>query len=248
VEHLKVSLITVTYNAQKTLGRCIQSVAAQKYAHIEHIIIDGASTDDTLQIINQYKSSIDFFVSEPDAGIYDAMNKGIRHATGDVIGILNADDYLAADNVIDALVNAFEKENAEVVYGNLNYLNSDGNRIRIWDAGNYKHGMFNWGWMPPHPTFYCRRGAFKSFGLYDLDFGTAADYELMLRFLHVHKVSAFYLNKVMVNMAAGGVSNKSFINRVKAWKYDFKAMVKNGVISPYLCLIFKPLRKIFQFI
>jgi glycosyltransferase involved in cell wall biosynthesis len=248
VQHLKISLITVTYNAQNTLGRCIESVIAQSYDNIEYIIIDGASTDSTLQIISLYQSYVNILVSEPDAGIYDAMNKGIKLATGDIIGILNADDYFANNDVLSSVNQSFINSNADIIYGNLNYLNPDEGVVRKWRSGAYKHGMFNWGWMPPHPTFYCKRQLFEKYGMYDLQYGTAADYELMLRFLHAHKLSAFYLNKVIVNMKVGGISNKSFDNRVKAWRNDFKAMGKNGVWFPQLCVIIKPLRKILQYI
>ncbi|MES2807858.1 MAG: glycosyltransferase family 2 protein [Bacteroidota bacterium] len=248
MQYLKVSIVTVTYNAQKTLGRCIQSVIAQNYPNIEYIVIDGASTDNTSQIISQYQSNIDVFVSKPDMGIYDAMNKGIKMATGDIVGILNADDYFADDNIITAVNEGFINSEADVIYGNLKYLNPNGAVVRKWKTGAYKHGMFNWGWMPPHPTFYCKRRLFEQHGLYNLQYGTAADYELMLRFIHAKKASVYYLNKVMVNMIVGGVSNITYHNRIKAWGNDFRAMRKNGVLFPQFCILLKPLRKIFQFI
>jgi len=247
VQHLKISLITVTLNAQNTIGRCIESVVAQNYSNLEYIVIDGASTDDTLQIIGRYPSLVSHLVSEPDNGIYDAMNKGIHLATGDVIGVLNADDFFAADDILKSTANIFNETNSDIVYGNLNYLKPGGKVLRKWHSGSYKDGLFNWGWMPPHPTFYCRRVIFEKLGAYELGYGTAADYELMLRFLHLNKLNAKYLNKVMVNMVAGGVSNKNYRNRLLAWKYDFKAMGKNGVLFPLMCIIFKPLRKIFQY-
>jgi len=248
VQQLKISLITVTRNAQNTIGRCIDSVIAQNYDNLEYIVIDGASADDTVQIIRQYGQFVNHLVSEPDAGIYDAMNKGIHLATGNVIGILNADDYFAADDVLSSIAAAFDSPQFDVVYGDLNYLKSDGRLLRSWKSGICKYGMFNWGWMPPHPTFYCRRPAFEKYGYYNITFGTAADYELMLRFLHLNKLNANYVNKVFVNMTTGGASNKTFANRLQAWKYDFKAMGKNGVIFPLLCVICKPLRKVFQYV
>lgn len=248
MQHLKISLITVCLNAQNTIGRCIDSVIVQNYSNIEYIVIDGASTDGTLQIIRQHGQFVSHLVSEPDAGIYDAMNKGIRLATGDVIGILNADDFFAADDVLSSIAAAFNNSYSDIVYGNLNYLKPDGRVLRIWTSGSYKRGMFNWGWMPPHPAFYCRRPIFERLGYYDTAFGTAADYELMLRFLHLNKLSVNYLNKTLVNMVTGGASNQKFGNRLRAWKNDFKAMGKNGVLFPPLCLLFKPLRKIFQYV
>jgi glycosyltransferase involved in cell wall biosynthesis len=248
VSDLKISLITVTYNAQKTLDRCIKSVITQNYTNIEHIIIDGASTDGTLQIISKYNQHINFSVSEPDAGIYDAMNKGIKLATGDIIGILNADDFFADNDILSNVVAAFAEQQTDVLYGDLNYINPNGAIVRKWKSGRYRHGLFNWGWMPPHPTFYCKRSLFERYGFYKLQFGTAADYELMLRFVHTNKASAYYLNKVMVNMVLGGVSNKNYRNRIAAWGNDYNAMRNNGVTIPQMCVIFKPLRKIFQYI
>lgn len=248
MQRLKISLITVTRNAQNTIGRCIESVAAQNYPNLEYIVIDGASTDDTLQIVGQYGAMVTHLISEPDAGIYDAMNKGIRLATGDVIGTLNADDFFAATNILDSVARAFEHSSSPILYGNLNYLKHNGQILRKWNSGNYTSGKFNWGWMPPHPTFYCRRSLFEKLGSYNLEYGTAADYELMLRFLHLNKMDACYLNVVMVNMMAGGVSNQNYRNRILAWKNDYKAMGKNGVLFPLLCVILKPLRKVWQYL
>lgn len=244
---LKISLITVTRNAQNTIGRCIESVIAQNYPNLEYIVIDGASTDGTLQIVSQYSAFVTHLISEPDAGIYDAMNKGIGLATGDVIGTLNADDFFAAADILSSVASAFEHNNSQIVYGNLNYLKHNGQIFRKWRSGSYSPGKFNWGWMPPHPTFYCRRSLFEQLGNYDLGYGTAADYELMLRFLHLNKMNAYYLNKVMINMVTGGVSNQNYHNRRLAWQNDYKAMGKNGVLFPLLCVIFKPLRKLWQY-
>jgi len=248
VQHLKISLITVTRNAQNTVGSCIESVIAQNYPDLEYIVIDGASTDGTLQVINRYSQFIDHLVSEPDKGIYDAMNKGIRLATGQVIGMLNADDCFAADDVLSTINDTFISSGCDIVYGNLNYLKPNGTVLRKWHSGNYATGMFNWGWMPPHPTFYCKRAAFTRLGGYNLSYGTAADYELMLRFIHLNKLNAGYLNKVLVNMVTGGISNLSYRNRLNAWGNDYKAMGKNGVLFPLLCIVFKPLRKVFQYL
>ena len=247
MSNLKISLITVVYNSEKTIKRCIESVIAQKYSNIEYIIIDGGSTDDTLQIIEQYRLDIDVFLSEPDAGIYDAMNKGIKAATGKIIGTLNSDDFFAYNDVISCISEAFVQHNADVVYGNLDYIDLKGNIKRIWKAGSYVNNLFNWGWMPPHPTFYCKRELFEKFGAYNLQYGTAADYELMVRFIHRNKTSVYYLNKTIVEMSVGGVSNKAYVNRYKAWVNDYKAMRKNGVIFPPLAIILKPLRKIIQY-
>lgn len=247
MQDLKISLITVAYNAQNTIERCIDSILRQKFNNIQYIVIDGGSTDNTVKIINQYKENIDFLISEPDKGVYDAMNKGIALATGDIIGTLNADDFLADDEILQDVATAFSAQKTNILYGDLDYVDLNERIIRKWRSGRYKSGQFNWGWMPPHPTFYCRKKLFTELGVYSLDYGTAADYELMLRFIHLNKANVFYLNRVMVKMIIGGVSNKSLSNRVKALRFDLKAMRNNDILLPVVTVFFKPLRKILQF-
>jgi glycosyltransferase involved in cell wall biosynthesis len=247
VQDLKISLITVTFNAESTITRCIESVIGQSFKNIEYIIVDGGSTDNTVQLINQYQDFINIFLSEPDKGIYDAMNKGIKLATGHVIGMLNADDFFSDTNVLSTVAAAFIQQNAAIIYGDLDYINAQDNIVRKWRSGQYKHNMFNWGWMPPHPTFYCKRHLFEEFGFYSLNYGTAADYELMLRFMYLNKVNAFYIKKVMIKMKIGGKSNKSILGRVKGLFFDLKAMRNNGLSFPVITLICKPLRKIRQY-
>lgn len=247
MQNLKISVITVVFNAQNTIEKCLDSVMRQKFNNIEHIVIDGGSTDDTVNIIKKYSDTIHVFVSEPDKGIYDAMNKGIRLATGEIIGTLNADDYLANDEVLSDVAAAFASQETDVLYGDLDFIDPGGNIVRKWRSGAYKYGKFNWGWMPPHPTFYCKRTLFEGLGGYRLDYGSAADYELMLRFIHVGRAQVFYLRKVIVKMYIGGVSNKNLRNRLRAARFDVKAMRNNGISFPYIALIFKPLRKLIQF-
>ncbi|TKC60968.1 glycosyltransferase [Pedobacter hiemivivus] len=246
--NVKISLVTVTYNAAKTIQQCIDSVARQTYKNVEYIIIDGNSSDGTADIIRQNKAHIHYFKSEADDGIYDAMNKGIMKSTGDVVGLLNADDYFANDNVISEIVASFVQNNADILYADLDYVNPNGKVLRRWRSGNYSPGKFNWGWMPPHPTFYAKREMFEQLGLYNSRYGTAADYELMLRFMHTNKAKVCYLNKVIVNMTQGGVSNQNLLNRIKAWRCDFRAMTNNNIGMPFLGLVLKPLRKVGQFI
>ena len=248
MQDLKISIITVTYNAENTISNCIESVIGQNYKNVEYIIIDGGSFDNTVQIIEKYKKQIAVFVSEPDNGIYDAMNKGIKLATGDIIGMLNADDFFTDNNVLSLVAEAFSDPEVSITYGDLDYINAEGGIVRKWRSGAYRYGMFNAGWMPPHPTFYCKRNLFHQFGFYSLEYGTAADYELMLRFIHLNKVNAFYIKKVMNKMNVGGVSNKSYRNRVQGLLFDYKAMRKNGIRFPLVTLIFKPLRKVIQYI
>jgi glycosyltransferase involved in cell wall biosynthesis len=247
VQDIRVSLITVTYNAESTIERCIRSVIAQNYQNIEYIVIDGASTDSTLQIINRYVQNIQIIISEPDKGMYDALNKGIKLATGDITGILNADDYFASDDILADVATAFMHSNADILYGNLDFVDQNETIIRKWRTKAYIRGDFDWGWMPAHPTFYCRKSLFNSLGFYSLEHGTAADYELMLRFMHKTKINAYFLNKVMVKMQSGGMSNKHPVNRINAWRFDLKAMRNNGIRFSLITLIMKPLRKLGQY-
>jgi glycosyltransferase involved in cell wall biosynthesis len=248
VQDINISLITVAYNAEHTIARCIESVIAQNYNKLQYIVIDGGSADGTLQVINKYKSHISLIISEPDNGVYDAMNKGIQHATGDIVGTLNADDFFAGSNVLTTIGDAFSAQKAGIVFGNLNYVDENETITRKWRTRPYKKGIFKWGWMPPHPTFYCKRSLFERLGYYSLDYGTAADYELMLRFMHLNNIGGFYIDKVLVNMQRGGMSNSSPKRRLKAWGFDLKAMRKNKLPYPLLTLIIKPLRKITQYL
>jgi glycosyltransferase involved in cell wall biosynthesis len=247
MQNLKISLISVVFNAENTIDRCLESVVRQKFNNVQHIVIDGGSTDGTIKIIEKYRENISVFISEPDNGIYDAMNKGISLADGDIIGTLNADDYLADDNILNDVANSFARQNIHILYGDLDFIDPNGNVVRKWRSGRYRSGLFNWGWMPPHPTFYCKKELFQKLGGYKLDYGSAADYELMLRFIHGYKANVFYLDKVLIKMFIGGISNKSLNNRVKALVYDLKAMRNNDILFPLITVIFKPLRKIMQF-
>jgi len=219
----------------------------QKFNNVEHIVIDGGSTDNTTRIIEKYGRYIDIFVSEPDQGIYDAMNKGIKLATGDIVGTLNADDYLAYDEVLSDVAAEFANKNTDILYADLDFIDPSGKITRKWRSGKYKGGMCNRGWMPPHPTFYCKKELFDRLGSYRLDYGSAADYELMLRFIHASKANVVYLKKVIIKMFIGGVSNKNLSNRVQALRFDLKAMRNNGILFPYFTIVLKPLRKMMQF-
>jgi glycosyltransferase involved in cell wall biosynthesis len=247
MQDFKISLITVVFNAESTISRCIQSVIGQNFKNIEYIIIDGGSTDNTVNIINGYRKNISIFLSEPDKGIYDAMNKGILLASGNIVGMLNADDFFADETILSEVNQIFLRNDADITYGDLDFVNDKNRVVRKWRSGEYSNNKFNRGWMPPHPTFYCKRKLFEQYGLYSLDYGTAADYELMLRFIHRHKAEAFHIKKVMVKMRIGGASNKNYQNRLKGLWFDFKAMRNNGISLPLITLLLKPLRKIIQY-
>ncbi|MBP7808336.1 MAG: glycosyltransferase [Bacteroidia bacterium] len=246
---MKISIITVTYNSASTIEQTIQSVLNQSYTNIEYIIIDGVSTDGTLDILNRYKSQLHKIVSEKDKGIYDALNKGIDLATGDVIGILHSDDFYMNSNVIENVANSFNQNQCDALYANLYYVDKDDtNRIkRKWDSGNYSEGAFLNGWMPPHPTFFVKKEIYNKYGKFDLQFTSAADYELMLRFIHKNKIKLAYLNEFIVKMRVGGKSNVTVKNRVTANFEDRKAWEVNGLKPRFYTLYLKPFRKIFQF-
>lgn len=246
---MKVTIITPCYNSSSTIADTLRSVSQQTYPFIEHIIIDGASTDNTLEIVKQFQH-VAAIVSEKDKGIYDAMNKGIEKSTGDLIGILNSDDFYQDEKVIEDVVALFASSRSDTVYGDLLYVNPDNTHKveRNWKAGKYRASSFLWGWMPPHPTFFVRRELYAKFGKFDLALRSAADYELMLRLLYKHQVSTSYLPRVLVRMRSGGNSNASLRNRWKANQEDRKAWAMNNLTPNFLTLILKPIRKIFQYL
>ena len=246
---MKVTIITVTYNSAIYLEQCIQSVIGQHYHDIEHIIVDGGSTDGTLDIIAQYQSKIAKWVSEPDHCMYDAINKGMRMATGDIIGTLNSDDILASREVIGSIAHSFKYSGAEAIYGDIVYVQpSDLNNVlRIWNGSDYNRNKFKYGWMPAHPSFYIRRSLIEKYGFYETHFYSAADYEFMARYLFFHKVDACYLPKLIVKMRMGGMSNGSLSRRLRANRRDYLAMKKNNIPFPLLASILKPLSKLYQY-
>ena len=244
---MKISIITVCFNAEDTISDTIQSVLSQDYEDVEYIIVDGKSTDRTLEIIQSKQKRIQL-ISERDQGIYDAMNKGINIASGDVIGILNADDVYKNKQVLSEVMNAF-KNNVSIVYGDIEYVNNDLSRVvRKWKAGIFRPGKFKWGWMPPHPGFFMKKSCYQRYGLFNLNLSTSADYELMLRMFEVHKLNYFYIPKIITSMRIGGVSNSSLKNRFAANRNDRKAWDIHPVNPFWFTFIMKPLRKLPQFL
>lgn len=246
---MRVTLITATYNSKKYLEDCIQSVLRQDYPNIEHIIVDGGSTDGTLDIIKKYEGSIARWISEPDRGMYDAINKGMNMSTGDIIGILNSDDMLDAPDVISAIVQCFTEQQVDSLYGDLEYVDPvDTQKIhRIWKGKPYDRKLFHSGWMPAHPTFYFRRHLLEKYGGYENHYFSAADYEFMARYLYKHHVSSYYLPKLIVKMRRGGQSNSSLYKRLRANRRDYLAMKKTGIPFAFFVSILKPLSKIHQY-
>lgn len=232
---MKITLITVTYNSSKTLTDTLQSVLSQTYSDIEYIIVDGASKDNTVSIIKEYEPQFQGrmkWISEPDKGLYDAMNKGIRMATGDVVGILNSDDLFMDDKVLADVAAAFD-EQTDAIFGNLYFVDQeDVNQIvRVWKGSPYK--SFKSGWHPAHPTFYVRREVYEKFGGFDTTFDVSADFELMLRLIEKHGIRTKFLDRYMVKMRMGGESTGSIKNIIRGNKNIFRAFRKNEIgVSP----------------
>jgi len=241
---LRISIITATHDSASTIGDCLASVRAQG-PEVEHLVVDGASTDETMALVRE--AGVDA-ISEPDDGIYDAMNKGLRLARGDVVGILNSDDFYADDGVLRSVREAFADPRIDACYGDLAYVDArDVSRtVRYWRAGPFDRRRFRWGWMPPHPTFFVRRWAYERFGGFNLELGSAADYELMLRFLLKERLEATNIPRVLVKMRTGGVSNASWRNRLAANRMDRRAWEVNGLRPLPWTLLAKPLRKVGQ--
>lgn len=245
---MKISIITATYNSAATVRDTLTCIASQQYPNIEHIIVDGISKDNTLAIVGEF-SHIAKTISEKDKGIYDAMNKGVQLATGEVIGILNSDDFYTNSEVLLKVALAFEDPAVEAVYGDLQYVKADNVDVvtRTWKSGKFKRKNLYYGWMPPHPTFFVRRHVYEKCGLFNTTLRSAADYELMLRVLLKFNTHVQYIPEVLVKMRAGGMSNASFRNRLRANKEDAMAWKLNGLKPYFFTTWFKPLRKVLQF-
>ena len=244
---MKFSIVTVAMNGAGTIEDAIDSVAAQTYGDVEHVIVDGGSTDGTVEIIKRHNGGIARWVSEPDRGIYDAMNKGITMATGDVIGMLNADDVYADERVLEDIASSFAARGVDSCYGDLVYVDRKSGRVvRYWRAGECREGLFKKGWHPPHPTFFVRRAVYEKYGLFDQSLTIAADYEIMLRFLVRHRISAVYIPRVIVKMRDGGVSNRSIRNIVLANAECYLAWKRNGLAVSPMIAVRKPISKLFQ--
>lgn len=243
----KLSIITVTYNSGETLCDCLHSLRAQTMP-FQHICVDGGSTDGTVDLLRKNGFSDSKLISEPDKGIYDAMNRGIKMVDGEIVGILNSDDFYGYSEVLADVAAVFEDPMVEACYGDLVYVDREtpDRIVRYWKSGDYALRKFYWGWMVPHPTFFVRKSVYERYGGFKLDLGSAADYEIMLRFLVKHKATVRYINKILVKMRTGGVSNSSVQNRIEANRMDRLAWQVNG-LRPYpWTLYLKPLRKIAQ--
>ena len=247
---MKISIITPTYNSAKTLSRTIDSIISQNYKDIEYIVMDGGSSDGTQDIVLGYKDRLGIkFISEKDEGIYDAMNKGIRLATGDIIGILNSDDFYNNESLLSDVAQAFNDESIEAVYGDISYFGNDINKVtRYWKAGEYKESKLNNGWVIPHPALFVRKSMYDKCGLFNIDFKIAADYEFILRILKVYKIQIKYIPKVFVRMFNGGNSGSSLNQRRKGWQDLENSWLANNLKIPKFFILRRVLSKISQYL
>ena len=248
---MKISIITVVRNNVATINDAINSVLSQTYKNIEYIVIDGASTDGTVGVVQSYTNKIDKFITEKDHGLYDAMNKGITLATGDIIGILNSDDMYFDINVIEDIANTFLEKKTDSVFGDLHYVdkNNTNKVMRHWKTSDFKLGSFAKGWHPPHPSFFAKKEVYEKYGLFDLELSISADFDLMLRFLEKHQISSVYLPKTLVKMRTGGQSNNSIRNIITSNKSILKSFSKNKIkVNKWLYLFNRLMPKLIQVI
>jgi len=247
---MKISIITAVYNNVQTINSCVESVLSQTHPSIEYIVIDGGSRDGTIDAIRKYKGGIAKFISEPDAGTYDALNKGIGMASGDVIGFLHADDFYAANTVIGTVAAHMALHGVDSCYGDLMYVQKDNTErpIRYWRSCPYTDGLFLRGWMPPHPTFFVRKKVYDAYGVFDTSFRIAADYELMLRFLEKYRISSAYIHEVLVKMRMGGTSNLGLRNMMVKTAEDYRAWKVNSLHRRFYTIPFKNMSKVGQFV
>ncbi len=247
-----ISIITATFNSAKTLKDTIQSVLRQTNKDFEYLIIDGGSTDETIDIVKSYESEFSGrlkWVSEKDQGIYDAMNKGIKMASGDVVGILNSDDYFTSDDILQTVDNAFKSHEIDAIYGDIHFIRDGApdKCVRYYSSRMFSPFWLRFGFMPAHPSFYCKREVFEKAGLYSLDYKIGADYEMMVRLFKRHKIKSLYVNKNFVTMRTGGASNNNVRSRLTLIEEDVKACRVNGIYTNRFFIMLKFLYKIFEF-
>ena len=241
-----VSVISVALNAERTIRRTIESVLGQTSPPAEYIVVDGGSRDRTVEIAREYGNAITTILSGPDDGIYDGMNRGLAVSRGTIVGFLNANDAYAHRDVIGSIQRTFSNPRLDACYGNLDFVSRTGRIMRRWRSSVYEPGLLRSGWVPPHPTFYCRRSVLVGIGGFKKHYRIAGDYELLLRLLAIHKIRVEYIPEVLVNMEAGGVSNGTLRNILSANREVVQAWRENGLPPPRLIGIRKPVAKIAQ--
>lgn len=248
---MTISIITATYNSAATLRDTFESVLMQTHEDIEYWVIDGGSQDDTISIIKEYEKKFQgrlHWISEPDKGIYDAMNKGIMRATGDVVGILNSDDFFTSNDVLEFV--AANIKDVDAVYGDIHFVRPGdlGKCVRYYSSKNFRPWALRFGYMPAHPSFYAKREVFEKYGLYELDYKIASDFDMMVRLFYKNRISARYIAKDFVTMRTGGVSTNSLANRIQITREDVKACRRYGIYSNFLMCSVKYITKVFEFI
>ncbi len=247
---MKVSIITATYNSEAAIETALRSVSAQDYQNLELVVIDGKSKDNTVAVVKEKYNRPSVIISESDKGIYDALNKGILTATGDIIGFVHSDDFLASPEVISGIVEAFSKYEVDGVYGDLQYVHKEDTSkvIRYWKSEVFEPPLLKGGWMPAHPTLFLRKEVYEKHGLFNLDYKIAADYDLMLRIFQDPVLKFKYLPRVITRMRVGGASNRSLKNiKLKSFE-DLKALRSNGIKNPLKVLVYKNFSKLGQFV
>lgn len=245
----KISVVTACFNSERTIGDSIASLKRQSWPHVQHVVIDGASKDDTVAVARKTLAEGDVLVSEPDKGIYDALNKGIQNSTGDVVGFLHSDDFFAHEHVLAKVAACFDDPSIGAVYGDLEYVGAQDPKkvVRQWRSGAFSTGKLRCGWMPPHPTFFMRRSFYEELGGFDLSYRIAGDYDSLLRYLSDDRLFTTYLPEVLVKMRVGGASNRSIRQMIIKSLEDARAMRANGV-NPLIALPYKNFSKIPQFL
>ncbi|NPD90768.1 glycosyltransferase family 2 protein [Xylanibacter muris] len=249
---MKISIITATYNSGATIADTVESVLRQTFKDIEYLIIDGCSKDGTLDILRRYEPMFEgrmHIISEPDKGIYDAMNKGIGMATGDVVGILNSDDYYTSDDSLSVIAGFFSHNDADAVYGDIHFINEKNpdKCVRYYSSAVFRPWLLRFGFMPAHPSFYVRRDVYSKYGVFSLDYKIASDYDLMVRLLYKHRIKTGYIKKDFVTMRTGGMSTKNAKNRLLITKEDVKACRRNGLYTNIVFISMKYFYKVFEF-
>ena len=250
---MKLSIITATYNSERTLRDTMESILNQTFQDFEYIIVDGASKDATLDIIREYEPRFQGkmrYVSEPDKGIYDAMNKGFAMATGDVIGILNSDDFFTSDDVLQAVVDGFAGEYVDAVYADIHYVNTDDltKCVRYYSSSVFRPWMMRFGMIPAHPSFYCRKAVYDQYGSFDTTYRIAADFEILLRLIFIHRIRTRYVKKDFVTMRLGGASTTGYGSWSLIMKEHLQIMKRHGVVTNRFLLSLRYIYKLFEFL
>lgn len=245
---MKVSIIVTVYNSENTIERTIQSIKEQSYKNIEIVFIDNNSTDKSLEIINKYIEDSDILISEPDNGLYDALNKGIKNSSGDIISMLHSDDFYPNDNVIFEYITIFEKKNISIAYGNVDFISKKNKIVRKYKSGNLSINQLAWGRMPAHSTMFIKRRIYETYGLYKNDFKICGDYEFMCRIVKQGNFNFYYLDKVTCLMQIGGLSTQGISSTIIINKEIYKSLKINNIYSNYLMIYSKYIFKILEFV